>query len=140
MPPRRHWNFQQDIARRIVLRDGTRLRTLDDARALLIDTFDSVNAKSPALDHAIRLLLVAASTRTRDDIKAATDQIEIVLRAQQQLQRLAPRDRGPVWRRSGGSAPAQWLAVVRGRAGAGAAAGRPDQSIPVALLKRRRAI
>ena len=44
MPPRRHWNFQQDIARRIVLRDGTRplhgpelsLGQLESPRALRV--------------------------------------------------------------------------------------------------------
>jgi hypothetical protein len=43
--------------------------------------FGSVEAKSGALGHAIRLLLLAAETGKGADIETATDQIERVLRA-----------------------------------------------------------
>lgn len=41
---------------------------------MVIDVFGSVNAKSGALDHAIRSLLAAADSAKRADIAAATDQ------------------------------------------------------------------
>jgi len=86
-PPRdRPANFQRNLARPITLRDGTQLKSLHDARTVLIATCNRVNAKFPALDRAIQLLLTAASTGTGADIKAATDQLEIVLRGRQLLQ------------------------------------------------------
>ena len=47
-------------------------------RALLLEVFG--NARSGALDHAIRLLITAAETGKHDDIAAVTDAIERVLR------------------------------------------------------------
>lgn len=41
--------------------------------------------KWAALDHAIELLMLAATSGKREDIKAAADQLEIVLRAQRLL-------------------------------------------------------
>src|SRR6185436_9040309 len=49
---------QADAA--ITLADGRYLKSLHDARTVLLDV--SVNARSGALDHAIRFLLLAAET------------------------------------------------------------------------------
>ena len=71
-------NFQRNLARTITLTDGGQVKSLHDARTVLLDV--SVNARSGALDHAIRFLLLAAETGMRDDVAAATEQIEHVLR------------------------------------------------------------
>ena len=73
-------NFKRNLARTITLANGRKLKSLDDARTVILDGFGSVNARSGALDHAIRLLLTAAETGKRDDIAAATTAIERVLR------------------------------------------------------------
>jgi hypothetical protein len=71
MRTRRAPNFQRSLARTITLADGWQVKSLHDARELLLDVFGSVNARSGALDHAIRLLLRAAETGKRDDVAAA---------------------------------------------------------------------
>ena len=71
-------NFQRNLTRTITLTDGRQVKSLHDARTVLLDV--SANARSGALDHAIRLLLTAAETGKRDDIAAATTAIERVLR------------------------------------------------------------
>jgi hypothetical protein len=71
---------QRSLARTITLADGWQVKSLHDARELLLDVFGSVNARSGALDHAIRLLLRAAETRKRADTAAATDAIERLMR------------------------------------------------------------
>jgi hypothetical protein len=73
-------NFQRDLTRTITLADGAQVRSLHDARTVLLDV--SVNARSGALDHAIRFLLLAAETGKRD---AATELTERVLRDRQLL-------------------------------------------------------
>ena len=73
-------NFKRNLARTITLANGQKLKSLDDARTVILDVFGSVNARSGALDHAIRLLLTAAETGKLDDIAAATTAIERVLR------------------------------------------------------------
>ena len=84
-PPRRS-NFQRNLTRTITLRDGSKLDTLRDAANVLLYVFGSGNTRSSALAHASRrLLLTAAESGKRSDIKAATDQIEVVLRAQRLL-------------------------------------------------------
>ena len=60
-----------------MLADGTKLVTLRDAANVLLD---AANARSGVLDNAIRLLSMAAETRKRADIVAATDAVERVLR------------------------------------------------------------
>lgn len=79
-PPRPALNFQRNLARTITLTDGRQLKSLHDARELMIDVSGSVNARSGALDRAIRLLITAAETGKHDDVTAATEQIEHVLR------------------------------------------------------------
>ena len=71
-------NFQRNLARTITLADGRHLKSLHDARTVLLDV--SANARSGALDHAIRFLLLAAETGKRDDVAAATELTERVLR------------------------------------------------------------
>ena len=65
--------------------DHRRLITLKHAAGVLLDVFGSVNAKSHALDHAIALLMQAATTGARYDVEAATDAIERVWRARRLL-------------------------------------------------------
>ena len=79
-------NFQRNLARTITLADGRHLKSLHDARTVLLDVFGSVNARS-ALDHAVPFLLLAAETGKRDDLAAATEQIEHVLRDRRLLWR-----------------------------------------------------
>jgi hypothetical protein len=55
--------FQRDLTRTITLTDGRQVKSLHDARTVLLDV--SVNARSGALDHAIRFLLLAAETGRR---------------------------------------------------------------------------
>ena len=78
--PRQAQSYDRKLARHVVLADGRRLRTLKDAADLLVDVFGSVNPRSHALDHAIALLMQAATTGARYDAEAATDAIERVLR------------------------------------------------------------
>ena len=71
-------NFQRNLTRSITLADGRHMKSLHDARTVLLDV--SVNARSGALDRAIRFLLLAAETGKRDDVAAATELTERVLR------------------------------------------------------------
>jgi hypothetical protein len=71
-------NFQRNLTRTITLTDGEQVKSLHDARTVLLDV--PVNARSGALDHAIRFLLLAAETGKRDDVAAATEPTERVLR------------------------------------------------------------
>ena len=71
-------NFQRDLTRTITLTDGSQVKTLHDARTVLLDV--PVNARSGALDHAIRFLLSAAETGTRHDVASATELTARVLR------------------------------------------------------------
>jgi hypothetical protein len=60
-----------------VARDAVALR---DARAVVLDTFGSINARSGFLDHVITLLFAVADSGKRTYIAAATDVIEHLLR------------------------------------------------------------
>ena len=71
-------NFQRNLTRTITLTDGAQVKSLHDARTVLLDV--SVNARSGALDRSIRLLITAAETGKHDDVTAAIEQIEHVLR------------------------------------------------------------
>ena len=71
-------NFQRNLTRTITLTDGRQVKSLHDARTVLLDV--SVNARSGALDHAIRFLLLAAEIGMRGDVAAATELTERVLR------------------------------------------------------------
>ena len=78
-------NYSRRFARPITLADGTRLVTLKDAADLLTgERFVGVT-KWAALDRAIELVTAAGELGGRDRIKAATDQVEIVLRERHML-------------------------------------------------------
>jgi hypothetical protein len=64
---------------RIKLTDGQELRTINDALALIKKRFDPATSID-GLDEALGLLAMAADTGKRPDIKAATDQLLVVLR------------------------------------------------------------
>ena len=68
-PPRRATppNWSRKLARVIVLDDGRQLRTLDDARAVIIEVYGSANVRFGVLNDVIRLLLTAAKKGKRDD-------------------------------------------------------------------------
>ena len=59
-------NFQRNLTRSITLADGRHMKSLHDARTVLLDV--SVNARSGALDHAIRFLLLAAATELTERV------------------------------------------------------------------------
>jgi hypothetical protein len=82
-------NYRRKLARSLTLHDGNKLVTLRDAANTLLYVFGSADTRSGELDHASRRLLTAAESGKSVDIRAATDQIERVLRAR----RLLGRDR-----------------------------------------------
>jgi hypothetical protein len=73
--------WTKKLSRPLVLKDGTRLETLSDVRALFLDRFATVTHSAP-LAYAGELLLKAAQTGKRADIEAATNQIDLALRNQ----------------------------------------------------------
>ena len=79
--PRRAPNYDRKLARRIPLEDGTKLATLRDAANLFAVRFATVKSWR-VLEIAIERLITAAESAERDAIKAATDAIQCVLRAQ----------------------------------------------------------
>jgi hypothetical protein len=66
------------LADELTLKDGRTLRTLHNARDVFASGVFSAVKHSPPLEHAIDLLIDAESG---NDIKAATDQVAIALRA-----------------------------------------------------------
>ena len=73
-------DYSRKLSRRITLADSTRLETLKDAADLFTgERFANLTAW-PALEHAMGLVKEAGQRGGRDRIKAATDQIEFVLR------------------------------------------------------------
>ena len=81
---RRSANYDRRLARRITLADGTRLKTLKDAADFFGNQFSTVTRWGP-LEIAIEMLIAAGQSGKRDDIAAATDQVEIVLRERRLL-------------------------------------------------------
>ena len=79
--PHRAPNYDRKLTRRIVLDDGTRIVTLRDAADLFAERFATVKSWR-LLEIAIERLIAAAESAERDTIKAATEAIERVLRAQ----------------------------------------------------------
>ena len=82
--PRRAPNYDRKLARRIVLDDRTRIMTLRDAAKLFTERFATVTSWR-LLEIAIERLIAAAESAERDTIKAATEAIQCVLRAQRPL-------------------------------------------------------
>lgn len=72
--------WTKKLSRPHVLKDGMRLETLSDVRALFLERFATVTHSAP-LAYAGELLLKAAKTGKRADIEAATEQAERVLRS-----------------------------------------------------------
>ena len=79
--PHRAPNYDRKLTRGIVLDDGTRIMTLRDAANLFAERFATVT-NWRLLEIAIERLIAAAESAERDTIKAATDAIQCVLRAQ----------------------------------------------------------
>jgi hypothetical protein len=75
-------DYSRKLSRRITLADRTRLETLKDAADLCTSERFASLTVSPALEHAIGLVMKAGQRGGWDRIKTATDQIEFVLRAQ----------------------------------------------------------
>ena len=78
--PHRQADYSRKLTRRITLRDGTRLLSLKDAADLLTGERVAGAAKWGALEGAMELVIEAGELGGRNRIKAATDQIEFVLR------------------------------------------------------------
>lgn len=66
------------LARIIALEDGTTLRTIDDAAKAIEKRYPPSLQWAP-LQYAQQLLITAANTGKRADIKAATDQLAMLL-------------------------------------------------------------
>jgi hypothetical protein len=79
MPRKKRPGWSAPLTRSLTLKDGTKLVTLADARAILIEHFASVS-QSDSVARAIELTLKAADSGAFEDRKAATDQVAIVLR------------------------------------------------------------
>jgi hypothetical protein len=69
--------WDDDLARTIVLNDGTKLRTLKQAGDRI-----STLTNSPLLEDAIVLLMRASTSGESIDVEAATKMVEVVLLAQ----------------------------------------------------------
>jgi hypothetical protein len=78
-PAKHEPDWSTKLTRSLTLKDGTKLVTLGDARAVLLK-YLTTEIEDPAVGQAIRLLLAAAKTGSLADRKAATDQVEILLR------------------------------------------------------------
>jgi 4'-phosphopantetheinyl transferase EntD len=76
---KRQPDWPAKLTRSLTLKDGTKLVTLADARAVMIRYFETVT-HSVAIALAIELVMKAAETGAFQDRKAATDQVAIVLR------------------------------------------------------------
>ena len=77
--PAADWSTK--LTRALALKDGTKLVTLADTRAVLLKYLatEVEDAALGTVGHALRLLLAAAKTGSLADRKAATDQVAIVL-------------------------------------------------------------
>ena len=76
---RRSSNYDRRLTRPIKLADGTWLKTIKDAADYFAKEFASVTAWGP-LETAVEMLITAGESGKRDDVEAATEQVEIVLR------------------------------------------------------------
>ena len=77
MPPRP--DYSRKLARVIVLKDGRRLRTMQEAADVVLDVFGSVNARSGHIDSTIARLIDAAGSGKRSDIAKFTDSLQRLL-------------------------------------------------------------
>jgi hypothetical protein len=74
---RRGWSLR--LTHPLTLEDQTRLATLADARAVVVERLTN-RVEDAALSEVLKLLLIAARSGTLSDRKAATDQLEMVLK------------------------------------------------------------
>jgi hypothetical protein len=79
LPRKRHAGWSGKLARSLTLKDGTEMVTLADARDVLRNHL-ATEVENIELGQTLRLLLAAAKTGSVADRRAATDQVEIVLR------------------------------------------------------------
>jgi hypothetical protein len=77
-------DWSRTLSRVLTLKSGEQLRTLNGPASLISKRFGSVTHSAP-LEHAIVRLLHAAETGTRQNRKAGTDQVEIVLRVNRMM-------------------------------------------------------
>ncbi len=70
------WGWSANLTRSIVLKDGTRLATLDDMRAFILKQPEHVQERG-SWQHAAELTILAAERR--GSIEAATTQTEDAL-------------------------------------------------------------
>lgn len=87
MPRYRGPNYDRRLSRALALSDGRRLVTLRAAVNVISGLPRSENEPSHSLDDAMALLLVAANAGTPENVAAATDEAERVLRVRQLLTR-----------------------------------------------------
>jgi hypothetical protein len=85
MPRYRGPNYDRKLSRALVLADGRRLVTLRAAVNVISDLLRSEDEHSDTLNQAIALLLVAANSGAPENVAAATDEAERVLRARRLL-------------------------------------------------------
>jgi hypothetical protein len=69
MPPRSRPNYDLKLTRAIVLKDGKRLVTLQDAADVVLDLFGSVNARGGHVDATIERLIAAAESGKCTDVR-----------------------------------------------------------------------
>ena len=79
---RRSASYDRRLTRPIKLADGTWLKTIKDAADYFAKQFSTLTAWGP-LETAVEMLITAGESGKRDDIEAATEQVEIVLRGRQ---------------------------------------------------------
>jgi hypothetical protein len=77
---RRRLDWSAKLSRSFTLKNGDKIVTLADARAVMIRYFKPV-MESQSVGIAMERLLQAAETGAFADCNEATDQVEIVLRA-----------------------------------------------------------
>ena len=78
--PRLGWSAP--LTRSIQVKDGTTLRTLNDARAYMLDHLPEADQARQSWQKAAELLLAAADGL--DDVGAATGQVELAIFLQSQ--------------------------------------------------------
>jgi hypothetical protein len=76
MPP---MSWSRQLSKTISLRDGSELRTLLDAAEALVGLSEE-RQRHAWVEHAAELIMTAAESEEREEIKAATSQLERALK------------------------------------------------------------
>ena len=76
-PRRKGWSAK--LARPLPLHDGIKLRTLTDARTMILERIPADKLRRNEWQCAARLLMKAAESGNRRDVEAATNQVELAL-------------------------------------------------------------